>query len=65
MPTEKPRYTVIMDDELLKQIDDFRFENRYASRSAATLELIRLGMKALEKEQIKDARSSAKIASSA
>ena len=29
MPTEKPRYTVIVDEELLRQIDDFRFENRY------------------------------------
>lgn len=53
MPTEKPRYTVIVDDELLKRIDDFRFENRYPSRSAATLELIRLGMEALEKKQAK------------
>lgn len=53
MPTEKPRYTVIVDEELLKRIDDFRFENRYASRSAATLELIRLGMEQLEKEQAK------------
>lgn len=51
MPTEKPRYTVTVDDELLKKIDDFRFENRYPSRSAATLELIRLGMEALKKEQ--------------
>lgn len=51
MPTEKPRYTVIVDEELLKRIDDFRFENRYASRSAATLELIRLGMETLEKQQ--------------
>ena len=53
MPTEKPRYTVIVDEELLKEIDDFRFENRYPSRSAATLELIRLGMEALKKEQKK------------
>lgn len=53
MPTEKPRYTVIVDDELLKRIDDFRFENRYPSRSAATLELIRVGMEALEKKQAK------------
>ena len=53
MPTEKPRYTVIVDKELLKEIDDFRFENRYRSRSAATLELIRLGMEALKKEQKK------------
>ena len=49
MPTEKPRYTVIVDEELLKKIDDFRFENRYPSRSAATLELIRLGIEVLEK----------------
>jgi metal-responsive CopG/Arc/MetJ family transcriptional regulator len=53
MPTDKPRYTVIVDEELLKKIDDFRFENRYPSRSAATLELIRLGMEALKKEQEK------------
>ncbi len=51
MPTNKPRYTVIVDEELLKEIDDFRFENRYPSRSAATLELIRIGIEALEKEQ--------------
>ena len=43
MPTQKPRYTVVVDEDLLRQIDDFRFENRFPSRSAATLELIRLG----------------------
>jgi hypothetical protein len=51
MPTEKPRYSVIVDEELMKRIDDFRFENRYSSRSAATVELIRMGMDALEKKQ--------------
>jgi len=51
MPTEKPRYTVIVDDETLKEIDDFRFENRFPSRSAATLELIRLGMKTLKDQE--------------
>lgn len=51
MPTEKPRYTVIVDDELLKRIDDFRFENRYPSRSAATLELIRLGLEELKRQE--------------
>lgn len=54
MPTEKPRYTVIVDEELLKKIDDFRFENRYPSRSAATLELIRLGIEALMKKQAEE-----------
>ncbi len=50
MPTEKPRYCITVDEDLLKKIDDFRFENRFVSRSAATVELIRLGMKQLEKE---------------
>ncbi|WP_317855343.1 hypothetical protein [Chakrabartyella piscis] len=53
MPTDKPRYTIIVDEDLLKKIDDFRFDNRYPSRSAATLDLIRLGMEQLEKEQQK------------
>lgn len=51
MPTQKPRFTVIVDDELLTKIDDFRFENRYPSRSAAALELIRLGLEALNQQQ--------------
>lgn len=51
MPTEKPRFTVIVDDEMFQQIEDFRFENRYPSRSAAALELIRLGIEQIKKEQ--------------
>lgn len=51
MPTKKPRYTVIVDEEMLKRIDDFRFENRFPSRSAATLELIRMGLKALKEQR--------------
>ena len=53
MPTEKPRFTVIVDEELLKEIDDFRFENRYPSRSAATIDLIRRGIEQLQKDQEK------------
>ena len=54
MPTEKPRFTVIVDEELLKELDDFRFENRYPSRSAATIDLIRRGIEPLQKDQEKD-----------
>lgn len=54
MPTEKHRFTVIVDEELLKEIDDFRFENRYPSRSAATIDLIRRGIEQLQKDQEKD-----------
>ena len=52
LPTEKPRYCITVDDEMLKEIDDFRFGNRYNSRSQATLELIRLGLQVLKKQDI-------------
>ena len=51
MSTKRPRYTIIVDDALLEEIEDFRFKNRYPSRSAATLELIRLGMDALKQKE--------------
>lgn len=57
MPTEKPRFTVIVDDEMFQQIEDFRFENRYPSRSAAALELIRLGIEQIKKEQAENSPS--------
>lgn len=53
MPTEKPRYTITLDEEMLKKIDDFRFENRFPNRTQATLELIRIGIEALEEQQKK------------
>ena len=51
MATNKPRYTVSVDDELFQKIEDFRFEHRYQTRSEATVELIRLGLEALQKEE--------------
>ena len=51
MSTDKPRFSITVDDDLMKLIDDFRFENRYNSRSQAVVELLRLGIAALEKEQ--------------
>lgn len=50
MATEKPRYTVSVDKEMFQQIEDFRFEHRYQTRSEATVELIRLGLEALQRE---------------
>jgi metal-responsive CopG/Arc/MetJ family transcriptional regulator len=54
MATDKPRYTVSVDQELFDQIENFRFEYRYQTRSEATVELIRLGLKAVHKEMKKD-----------
>ena len=50
MPTEKPRFTLIMDEKLLELIDDFRFDNRYPSRSAAAIDLIRMGLEQVGKK---------------
>lgn len=49
MATEKPRYTVSVDNDLFQQIEDFRFEHRFQTRSEATVELIRLGLESLKK----------------
>lgn len=51
MATDRPRYTVSVDPELFRRIEDFRFEHRFQTRSEATVELIRLGLEALEKSE--------------
>ena len=52
MATNKPRYTVSVDEDLFQQIEDFRFTHRFQTRSEATVELIKLGLKQLKKEKI-------------
>ena len=51
MATNRPRYTVSVDNELFQKIEDFRYKRRYQTRSQATVELIRLGLASLEKER--------------
>ena len=51
MATDKPRYTVSVDNEMFQEIENFRFENRYQTRSEATVELIRRGLESLKKER--------------
>lgn len=45
MPTEKPKILLVIDEKLFKEIDDFRFENRIASRSEAVRLLVKEGLK--------------------
>ena len=51
MATNKPWYTVSVDNDMFQKIEDFRFEHRFQTRSEATVELIRLGLKFLEKNK--------------
>lgn len=50
MATENKRYTVSVDQKLFDEIEDFRFANRYQTRSEATVELIRRGLEQLKQE---------------
>lgn len=47
MATKRHRYMISVDDEMFEQIENFRFENRYPTRSEATAALLRLGLEAL------------------
>lgn len=51
MATDRPRYTVSVDEEMFREIEDFRFKHRYPTRSEATVELIRLGLEALKQQE--------------
>ena len=51
MATAKPRCTVSMDIELFREIEKFRNEHRFQTRSKAAVELIKLGLKSLITEK--------------
>ncbi len=53
MATDKPRYSITLDDDMFKEVEDFRFEHRYQTRNQATIELIRLGLEAIKEQQKK------------
>ena len=48
MPTDKPRYTITVDPDLQKQIEDFQFNNRFKSQTKAIISLMELGLKKLQ-----------------
>lgn len=56
MTTEKPILNFVVDPDLLSRIDDFRFENRIASRSEAIRRLVEKGLKTLEAETAKNTK---------
>ena len=54
MATEKPRFTITVPEEILKRIDDTRFNERFESRTEAVLELILRGLDNPTKERLLD-----------
>jgi len=53
MPSNKPKVLLIVDEDLLRRIDDFRFGNRINTRSEAIRRLIVEALKKHEKKSKK------------
>ena len=60
MATNKPRYSITVEQELLEQIEDFRFGRRYQTRAQATVALIRLGLEYLKLQDSQNLSNSEK-----
>jgi len=56
MATDKPRILLTVDNDLLEQIDDFRFNNRINTRSEAIRRLLQEALKKYEKPPAKTSK---------
>ena len=57
MPSQKPKLLLVVDDDLINRIDDFRYENRIPSRAEAIRQLIEIGLQARPKTTQKKEKS--------
>lgn len=51
MKHRKERVTALLDDELYRRFDNFRFDNRFNSQSATAVALIKKGLDFYELER--------------
>jgi metal-responsive CopG/Arc/MetJ family transcriptional regulator len=51
MATDKPKVLLILDEDLLKRIDDYRYENRIPARTEAIRRLIDNSLSLYEKKK--------------
>jgi metal-responsive CopG/Arc/MetJ family transcriptional regulator len=56
--SRETRLQIMLDQDELAAIDDYRFEHRIPSRAAAVRQLLRLGLQAIGSEQKNNRRSS-------
>jgi len=54
MPTKQPVVTMIFPEDLLKRVEDYRYDNRIPSRTEAIRRLLEIGLKKYEKEESKE-----------
>ena len=48
MPTEKPRFTVTVSDDMKRRIEDYQFSNRMRNQNQAVSQLIERGLNAMD-----------------
>lgn len=59
MPTDKPRVTFALDQDMLDAIDDYKFKNRIKNQSQAIISLIEKGFENLHADPLKTEKSPA------
>lgn len=51
MPTSNPRITFTVSEELMKQIDEYRFKHRIRNQTQAIVSLINVGLASLSGDE--------------
>ena len=51
MPTSKPRFTIVIDDDLYEKVNDYRYSHRIKSQSEAICKLVELGISKILAEE--------------
>lgn len=52
MPTEKPRLTITISDEELRQIEDYWHSHKLRNQTQAILSLVRLGLAEVNQQKL-------------
>lgn len=53
MPTDKPRFSIVLEPEMLEELDAYWHKNRYKSKNAAINDLLRSAFASIEREATK------------
>ena len=48
MATDKPRFTITLEDELFEQLEEYRHKNKISTRSKAAAQLVKRGLSFME-----------------
>lgn len=55
--SRKPTLTIGMEEELIAEIENYRFQYRKENRSAAIADLVKLGLRVVKRREERQART--------